>query len=555
MTHKQAAVRPLALFVILAAATSSAAQQDDQIVRVFIFAGQSNMVGSDSKVADIQRFPPFVGLEQPQYAVRFSYCIGREDKLRSDGWGALQPVNNVVGPELSFTRTVTRAIDAPIAIIKVAAGGTHLGGDWNPDEPSGFEMYPLLLKTVRDSLAELDRREIHYRIEGFMWHQGENDMFNEEYMAHYGENLANFMTCVRRDLHTPHLKFYVGELCTKTIWGMDLRPRMYAISQGQKSATAADPDAQYVPTSHVGVEIGGGVGLHYHYGTLGQLEHGVNYADAYLQNIGKLRAAERTLKAWPYPDGSRVKLFVLAGHRNMEGERAFIQELSTLPDGERLLADNPKIAFTYSLGGGVKTSNGWEPLGPAGYYDTFGPELSFAATLQDSNEAPIAIAKFTHSGSQMIDWTPQGSEAEFRNLYHRFIEFIRRTQDELRAKGHDVELAGIFYHVGENDMSFGPYRQAAAERLRALVAQSREDLELRELDWYVSQQPPTDDERVNQIDVVADFEALAAADPHMFHLKAFDLPAQEKKLVIDTPGIVELGRLLARGYLARQGSH
>jgi hypothetical protein len=33
------------------------AQNDDKILRVFIFAGQSNMVGSDSKVKDIERFP------------------------------------------------------------------------------------------------------------------------------------------------------------------------------------------------------------------------------------------------------------------------------------------------------------------------------------------------------------------------------------------------------------------------------------------------------------------------------------------------------------------
>ncbi len=30
------------------------AQEDDKILRVFIFAGQSNMVGSDSKVKDIK---------------------------------------------------------------------------------------------------------------------------------------------------------------------------------------------------------------------------------------------------------------------------------------------------------------------------------------------------------------------------------------------------------------------------------------------------------------------------------------------------------------------
>ena len=39
-------------------------------------------------------------------------------------------------------------------------------------------MYPLALKTIRDSLEQLDSEGVPYRIEGFMWHQGENDMFN-----------------------------------------------------------------------------------------------------------------------------------------------------------------------------------------------------------------------------------------------------------------------------------------------------------------------------------------------------------------------------------------
>ncbi|GIS59460.1 MAG: hypothetical protein CM1200mP2_16850 [Planctomycetaceae bacterium] len=174
----------LSLLVLWAVAVPLRAAEiaDDKTLRVFIFAGQSNMVGSDSKVKDIKRFPPFVGLEQPQESVRFSYCLGRQNKTRSDGWVALQPVNGIVGPELSFARKVSAAIKAPIAIIKVAAGGTHLGGDWNPDEPSGFKMYPLALEVVRSSLAELDKRKIPYRIEGFMWHQGENDMFNKDFM-------------------------------------------------------------------------------------------------------------------------------------------------------------------------------------------------------------------------------------------------------------------------------------------------------------------------------------------------------------------------------------
>ncbi len=522
---------------------------DDKTLRVFIFAGQSNMVGSDSKVKDIGRFPPFVGLEKAQEQVRFSYCLGRENKTRSDGWVKLQPVNGVVGPELSFARKVTSAIQAPIAIIKVAAGGTHLGGDWNPDEPIGFKMYPLALDVIRSSLAELDKQGIRYRIEGVMWHQGENDMFNKDYMPNYGVNLKNFLARWRRDLKLPKLKFYIGELCTKTIWGMDLRPRMYAISVGQRAVTDVDPLAEYIPTSHVGVEIGGGVGLHYHYGTLGQLEHGVNYATAYLRTIGKTTRKSRPLKKWPYKKGSRVRLFVLAGHRNMEGERAFVQELKVLKGKESLLQNNARIAFKYSIGGGYRTSDGWEPLGPAGYYDTFGPELSFARELSSKLPDNIAIAKFTHSGTQMNDWTPEGSVAKSRNIYPRFVRFVRETLEEISAKGNQVELAGIFYHVGENDMSMGQYRRKAPEWLASTVSQSRKDLGMPNLKWFVSQQPPTDDQRVNNIDVVAGIEKVAAADSNLVHIKAFDLPVQEKKLVISTAGIVELGELIARRYL------
>lgn len=132
--------------LLLVPGAARCADADTNTVRVFIFAGQSNMVGSDSKAKDIQRFPPFAGLETPQDNVLFSYNIGREDKRTSKGWVALQPVDAVVGPELSFARRVAQETKAPIAIIKCAAGGTTLGGDWNPDVPSGFKLYPLALE-------------------------------------------------------------------------------------------------------------------------------------------------------------------------------------------------------------------------------------------------------------------------------------------------------------------------------------------------------------------------------------------------------------------------
>jgi len=535
---------PFLISLLLSAACASC-QQDDKTLRVFVFAGQSNMVGADSKVADIERFPPFSGLGEPQPKVRLWYCIGRENKTTSDGWTELQPVRGMVGPELSFARKVAAHSKAPIAIVKVAAGGTTLGGDWNPEQPQGFELYPLALDHVQRALQALDRKRVRWRLEGFVWHQGENDMFDEGYRKAYGANLQAYMARWRKDLDAPQLRFYVGELCTKTIWGMDLRPRMYDISVGQRAATDADPLAQYVPNAHVGVEIGGGVGLHYHYGTLGQLEHGECYADAYLRNLGALPETSRELKKWPYAKGDPVDLYVLAGHRNMEGERAFVQELRGLQGGKALARDLHQVAYRYSVGGGAKVSNGWEPIGVAGLFDTFGPEVSFAHQLRKDRAAPFAVAKFTHSGSQVVDWTPAGSVAKTRNLYPEFVAFVKRAVAELEQQGHPVRLRAIVYHLGENDMSWTPHRKQAAKWLGELAAQLRADLELPELRWVVSQQRPTDHKDVNRVDPVAMVRELCAKDPHMQHVEVFDPPPQDEQLVFDTAAVVWLGRQLA----------
>lgn len=532
------------------AITFASAQTNEQaeVIRVFIFAGQSNMEGADSKIDDVQNFPPFIGATEANPDVLFSYSLGRDNKSESQGWVPLQSVRDWVGPELTFARELKKTVDFPIAIIKCAAGGTHLGGDWNPDNPSGFKLYPHLRQLVSSSLAALDAKGLPYRIEGFMWHQGENDMFEKDYLQNYGRNLKNFIEHCRRDLESPNLRFYIGELCTKTIWGMDLRPRMYAISLGQREVTNHDPLAEYVPTSHIGVEIGHPVGLHYHYGTLGQLEHGVNYAHAYLKAIDQYQRPKAPSVEWPQPKSSKLKLYILAGHRNMEGERAFLQEL---PANSPLRDPKNNIPFHYSLGGGVQTSSSWEPLRPSGYYDTFGPELSFGERLQENDSSPFAIAKYTHSGSQIIDWTPEGSEAKARNLYSQFIRYIKARVADLEAKGHAVQLEGIFYHMGENDMSFYPYRRDAAKRLKSIVEQSRIDLRRPKLKWYVSQQTPTNEKGLNRVDPVAEVMTLAEADPHFYHLRELSFSKQDKELVLDTEAVLQLGYQIADYYLER----
>jgi len=52
--------------------------------------------------------------------------------------------------------------------------------------------------------------------------------------------------------------------------------------------------------------------------------------------------------------------------------------------------------------------------------------------------------------------------------------------------------------------------------------------------------------------VTSALSALAATDHDLIHIKAFELPVQQEQLVITAPGIVELGKLLAKRYLAEK---
>ncbi|MCH7987720.1 MAG: hypothetical protein IID46_01070 [Planctomycetes bacterium] len=98
-------------------------------------------------------------------------------------------------------------------------------------------------------------------------------------------------------------------------------------------------------------------------------------------------------------------------------------------------------------------------------------------------------------------------------------------------------------------MSMGHYRRNSAKWLKSTIAQSRKDLAMPSLKWFVSQQPPTNDKRVNKINVTSEIGKIAAEDKNFIHIKAFNLPKQEKKLVITTEGVVLLGELIANSFL------
>ena len=233
----------------------------------------------------------------------------------------------------------------------------------------------------------------------------------------------------------------------------------------------------------------------------------------------------------------------------MEGEISFVENLRKPNTHATLAKGNHGVALSYSLGGGYKMSKTWEPLGPVGMYNTFGPELSFASNLQKKVEGNIAIAKFTHSGSQIIDWTPQGSQVKSRNLYPAFIAFIQAQVKSLEDKGHTVIIEGIFYHVGENDMSYSNYKTNAAKWVKLLVDQSRKDLKQEDLEWFISQQPPTKFKGANETNVMGQLKEWAQTDKNTVHVEALGLVKEDEHILMDTEAVVKLGLLLSNTYL------
>lgn len=538
-----------ALFLLVCTVVATTAADADEATRVFIFAGQSNMVGADAHAERIDEFPTFRGAGAEQSDVLYSYILGNGDEA-SKGWVPLKPLRSF-GPEVTFARRLKRQVRAPIAIIKSAVGGTTVAFDWNPDAPDkGQKLYPRTLRLIRESLAELDKRGVRYRLEGVMWHQGENDMLDRNLYKQYADGLTRLIARLRLDLKAPELKWYIAEVSEKGIWGMDHRSNLGILRQQQEQVLKADPLLRWVPTSHLAFEVMGSGQPHYHYGTQGQLQLGEAFVDAYLQEIGQpLAVADRRIKdSLPIAANSHVRLFVLAGQRNMEGEDSFVSAIPDVPEFAALEKDQPQVLFRYSLGGGVKASTNWEPLGPVDYLGNFGPELSFGARLRKSFDANVgvAIVKYTHSGAQGPDWLPNGSPESHRNLYPKLLTFVRAAQDDLTRRGFDGHVEGIFWHTGENDTYFGSYAQNNSKWLKQLIDQMRVDLKQPDLPWFITEQHKDAPWR-NMDSVNAALHEMARGDAQITIIKISHLP--HAKHHFGTKGTLLLGESMADVYL------
>ena len=248
----------LALFALLPVPVGAAGAEET--VRVFILAGQSNMVGAGQVRANADRnggrgsleWLVEAGSDAPaeQYAHLVDedggwverddvliWFLGRSGKL-APGFGSNE---NTIGPELGFGHVVGDAFDEPVLLIKIAWGGKSLAADFRPPS-SGGEVGPYYTELIEKTKQVLSEAEVLFpelegrtlQLSGFGWHQGWNDRVNQQFNDEYEANMVNFICDVRRDLNAHALPFVIAE--TGMSGREEKHPRALSLMAAQKAA-------------------------------------------------------------------------------------------------------------------------------------------------------------------------------------------------------------------------------------------------------------------------------------------------------------------------------
>ena len=180
--------------------------------------------------------------------------LGRHGNLT----GGYAAPSRCFGPEYNFGHVVGDHFDEQVRLSKCAGGGKSRGRDFrspsaglptqeefeqmveeknaqstknnekNPDrktplvtvagmkEPYGH-FYREMMKEVRGTLGNIEERFPSYEGQGyelcgFVWFQGWNDQFTEDWYKSYGEYMACFISDIKKDLEAPDMKFVIGQV-------------------------------------------------------------------------------------------------------------------------------------------------------------------------------------------------------------------------------------------------------------------------------------------------------------------------------------------------------
>lgn len=272
------------LFCLISVTAHADTQKANGKLKIFIMAGQSNMVGFGTVLGDKPgTMQTVVQSDKKKYGhlIKNGEPIVRDDvyvvnlsapgKQKEAGYldvnfGAQA---NHIGPEYGFGWVVGDYYKDPVLIIKCSWGGRSLAHNFLPpsiedypapqkDGDKGFQ-YAEVVRHVKEVTGNLDKympgyKNQGYEIIGFGWHQGWNDSIDQKAVDVYERNLVAFIKDLRKDLGVKDMKFVSANTGMR---GWDLPDRYRAKVEKHVNAQLAVGDAEKYPEfagNVVGVE-------------------------------------------------------------------------------------------------------------------------------------------------------------------------------------------------------------------------------------------------------------------------------------------------------------
>lgn len=236
----------------------------EKVVKVYILAGQSNLVGVGRVALDPAANSGQGSLghlvKNPETAKKYANLVNPdgtwktcddvvvyfnrgEKDLKNGGFTVgFGGGNNSIGPELKFGTVVGDATAAPVLLIKEAWGGRNLCVDFRPPSSGGQfgPFYTSFVTETKDILKNFKPlfpqwQEYTPQIVGFGGFQGCNDRCDDGTTSReYEVNMANFIKDIRKDLAFPNMPFVIGEcgLCGPD----EVNPKALVVMKAQKAA-------------------------------------------------------------------------------------------------------------------------------------------------------------------------------------------------------------------------------------------------------------------------------------------------------------------------------
>lgn len=208
-------------------------------LKVFILAGQSNMVGFGQLTGSPGTMETYVKSNPKDYGhlvdkngkhvvrddvwiVNISYKDKEKMGWLTTGYGASE---GHIGPEYAFGFVMGDYFQDPVLIIKSAWGGRSLYHNFlspsvekyptpKKDGDKGFH-YAEVLRHVKEITGNLKKYYPDYNgkgfeIVGFGWHQGWNDRINQAAVDVYERNMVHFVKDIRKDLGIKKMPFVIA---------------------------------------------------------------------------------------------------------------------------------------------------------------------------------------------------------------------------------------------------------------------------------------------------------------------------------------------------------